>query len=182
MTKMLNRAKKSINDIEFPDAGEIRSRVMDAVEQALDRLDDVVSDAPSASEASSRLRNSAAVNAASTFVVASIPAAVSALRSRATRTSTSRAARMVPSVVRIHPMIFGVAVLGGAAVGIVIVRTRARKKEEQAIEEQRALDKAKARMEGEGPMPGVYLDTGPSNPPETSSGSAERRFVRNSTN
>jgi hypothetical protein len=172
----MHRAKHSASQL---DTSAIRARVMDAVEDALDRAEDALKDAPSASEAADRVRHSRAVEAASTAVVAGVPIAFRALRTRATRKHAVKAARFAaPKVVRAHPVLLGAGLVGGALFGIRTARRlRARRMTDTELQGQELasgarfdLDEEVARMEGEGGEPGA------SAPVSTS----RRRFVRSS--
>jgi hypothetical protein len=171
----MHRAKHSASQL---DTSAIRARVMDAVEDALDRAEDALKDAPSATEAAARVRRSRAVEAASTAVAAGVPIAVKALRTRATRKHAMKAARFTaPKVMRMHPVLLGAGVVGGALLGLDAARRlRNRRLADSKLQGQELasgarfdLDEEVARMEDEGGEPGAYA---------TGSTSRRNRFVR----
>lgn len=107
----------------MPDTSALRARVMDAVEDALDRVEDAMADAPRPKEVATKAKSSRAGELAMAAVTAGLPIVTSALKSRGTRTAAKRAARMAPMVaVRAHPVLLGLSLVGGAALGVAALR------------------------------------------------------------
>jgi len=181
MTTFIKRAKDRAKGVEMPeravllemvpDTTVLRSRIMAAVEEALDRAEAAVHDAPSATEAAKKVRQSRAADATLAAVSASAPIVMSALRARATRKAATRVA---PWALRAHPVLLGASVVGGAALGVMAVRRRrtedaeASKHYELSPDASASLDDQVARMSGEGGDIGGYDVVG----------ATPRKFVR----
>lgn len=194
MNSLLHRAKQRAQSVDSPDTDMLRARIMEVVDEALDRVEsayiaasDLVADAPTASEAARRMRRSRAVESASAVVAAGLPIATKALRSRGAR----RSAKVAPFVLRRHPVVFGASLLGAAVIGAVAMKRRhdnrsgasdsASPFDEELDSDSGAydLDLEVTRMEAEGGEPsGGSASSGDS--VATSGGVTRRRFVRSS--
>ena len=119
MNVLMHRARKSAADI---DTAAIRQRIMAAVEEAMDRAEAALDQAPSteevvvhASKAADSVRRSRAVELATTAIAAGVPVVTRQVRKRVlSRRTASRmpAVMVVPvAVARRHPVVLGVTVL-----------------------------------------------------------------------
>lgn len=128
MTPFTKRfSKASIPDASelrdrFPDTSDLRARILDAVEQAIDRVEDVVADAPSPKEAAARVRRQRVVQQATSAAVAAAPYVARAARSRHVRRNSSRAARVAPLALRAHPVLLGIGLAASAVSGVLLFR------------------------------------------------------------
>lgn len=154
------------------DAKALRARVLDIVEDAMGQVEDLLHDAPGKDEAvaaAGRVRHSRAVELVGTAVAAGVPIASQLVRRHASRRNATRVARVMPFVVRTHPVLFGAAVVCGAIVGVELLRRRRASGDEgnwrllrraERHQEEAAtgfdLDEEVARMEDEGGDPGAY--------------------------
>lgn len=178
MNPFLNRARTN----RLPDTTVLRARVMAAVEEAMDRIEDVMHDAPTPREAAGRVLDSRAAEAATanaervrtsrageataTAAAAALPVVVSFLRDRAKSKAALRAARVAPFVFRSNPVLLGASVVGGAALGVAAIRrmradaaARDEAGGEMSAPARTVLAEEVSRMEGEGGDPGAYDGT-----------------------
>lgn len=162
-------------------ASDLRGRVLDLFEQVLDRMGDVVEEAPerranamdAARSVGRQVRSSEIASAA---VVAGAPAVARAISERvASRRSAAAAVKTVPAIVLSRSAVLGLGVgavaLGGYATYRIVRRRRASGASEGSgqVEHVRdELDDAIARMQDEGGEP---AGSGEEPPPS-------RRFVR----
>lgn len=156
-----------------PDAALVRAWISDAVQDALDRAESAVSDAPSAAEVAERLRRRRYGELALTAAGAGVPIARSALIRHARRRSSRKAVMVaVPVMMRAHPVTFAATIIGGAAIGgaAVALRRRARRADGDAEggRAARATGPELARMDDDGGAMSSYV---PSNADESRSAS-----------
>lgn len=111
------------------DMTALRAKVMDVVEEAIDRAEAALHDAPRPSEVAGlakqraeRVRRSQTVEAATAALGASMPFIVEAVKRRVTTRNARRAAKFTPWALRAHPVLFGAAVAGGALIGVAYLR------------------------------------------------------------
>lgn len=178
MTTLTKRFSKS----KLPDSTEMRERILEAVEQAIDRVEDVVKDAPSPKEAADNLRKQRIVRSAGTTMVAIAPAVARAARNRRLRGGSRRAALAAPFALRTHPVLMGVGVAATALTGALLLKRalsrfthgssssdELQEAQDRSVEEFDptgfSLDEEVERMEDEGGEPG------------TGSAPSDRRFV-----
>ena len=165
MTNLMNRAKDKAKHVELPDTSELRSRIMDAVEEAIDRAESAVHDAPSPKEAAERVKTSRVGEATTAAIAAGLPIVISAVKGRAKGKAARRAAKVAPLAARSHPMLLGAAMVGGVALGLAAMRRRAAMAAktssgdahyELSRDARSELKDDVARMEGEGGDLGAY--------------------------
>lgn len=185
MSRLTRKFPTRRSSIDLPDTSALRERILEAVEQAIDRVEDVVSntDVPSASDTAKRVRKTRAWEMAGTAVAAAGPTVVRAARNRHVRRHSTRAARIAPLAVRSHPVLLGVSLAIAAVAGFGIAkRLKARHASEGAgllrahdrytegvDSSDFSLTEEVSRMEDEGGDPGAYDGT---------PASRSRRFVR----
>ncbi len=186
MTRLTSRFSTS----KLPDTSDVRERILEAVEQAIDRVEDVVQDAPSPKEAADSLRRQRFVRSAGTTIIAvaptvarvAKPAMTKVAKHRMVRRGSRRAVVVAPFAMRAHPVLLGVGLAATAVGGAFAVRRMlAKRADSSSTELERAhdryvedfdptrfnLDEEVERMEDEGGEPSAG-----------SSSSRERRFVR----
>jgi hypothetical protein len=118
MTRLTKRFSKST----LPDSTELRERILAAVEQAIDRVEDVVQDAPSPKEAADHIRRQKLVRTAGTTIVAIAPTVARAAKNRHVRRGSRRAAVAAPFAMRAHPVLLGVGLATTALTGAIMIR------------------------------------------------------------
>lgn len=118
MSRLSARFSKS----QLPDSSELRERILAAVEQAIDRVEDVVADAPSPKEAADSLRRQRFVRSAGTTIVAIAPTVAKVAKNRHVRRSSRRAAAAAPFAMRAHPALMGIGLAATAVGGAMAVR------------------------------------------------------------
>lgn len=169
MTRLAKRARKGADRIAETDLGALRSRVQGIVEEAVDQVEHLLKEAPTAKDAreaaehtAEKVRSSRAMETAVGLVAAGAPAAAHFARSQLNRRNARRASKAFPSVVRTHPLVIGAAVAASAIVGVELLRRRrssgggllgrGNAKPATGLD----LDEEVARMEGEGGDPGAH--------------------------
>lgn len=118
MTRLTARFSKS----KLPDSTELRERILEAVEQAIDRVEDVVQDAPSPKDAADGLRRQRFVRSAGTTIVAIAPTVARVAKNRHVRRGSRRAAVAAPFAMRAHPVLVGVGLAATAITGALMLR------------------------------------------------------------
>ncbi|MCW2927877.1 MAG: hypothetical protein JWM86_1845 [Thermoleophilia bacterium] len=172
MSRLTDRINSRTN-IELPATQELRDRVLDFVEQVVDRTSGVIDDAPTPSEAARRVRRSRAIEVASGAIATAVPIGVEYLRDRreqvasmSTPAKTALVLRTAPKVLRFHPAVRTVALAGGVAGAALLVRRKIRSRRaerslqagsdrfaSQASANRFELDEEVARMADEGGQP-----------------------------
>lgn len=173
MTKLLTRARRTArhtaSHLDVIDTTALRTRILDAVEDAIDHAESLLRQAPgiddtkdAAADAAKRVRRSRAIEATGAAVAAGAPFVTGAIRSRLNARNARKAGRLVPNVLRAHPAVFGAAVVGGALAGVAVARRmRSDSSSDKLLEESPddQLDEGLvvggqvARMEDEGGEP-----------------------------
>ncbi len=178
MTRLTERFSKS----RLPDSSELRERILEAVEQAIDRVEDVVQDAPTPKEAADSLRRQRFVRSAGTAIVAAGPTVARMAKSRRLRRGSRRAALAAPFALRAHPVLMGIGLATTAVTGALLLRRALAKRSgsessselelahDRYVEDfdptQFNLDEEVERMEDEG------------GEPSAGSAATDRRFTR----
>lgn len=188
MTRFSERFSKA----DLPATTELRERILEAVEQAMDRIEDVVQDAPSPKEAADSLRRQRFVRSAGTTILAvaptvarvARPTVVRVAKNRHVRRGSRRAAVAAPFAMRAHPVLMGVGLAATAVGGAFAIRRKLAQRADSSTKElQRAhdryvedvdptrfsLEEEVERMEDEGGEPSAGSVTG-----------LDSRFVRSS--
>lgn len=137
MTRLTSRFSKS----RLPEPQDLRERILDAVEQAIDRVEDVVSDAPSPKQTADRLRRQRVVRSAGTTIVAIAPTVARVARNRHVRRGSKGAVRLAPHALRAHPVLMGVGLAAAALGGVALLRRR-RAASQLATASNRSLERA----------------------------------------
>lgn len=165
MSHLLSRARTSASNLDLPAPDELRERILDAVEQAIDRVGTVIEDAPSPSEAAHRMRrHTRNVELASAAIVAGAPALARAAHERIVqrRAAKSVVAFVPVSVAVSRPLLIGSGVVGGVVASALVLRAirkrraarHVRETEQSAIDATRFdVDAEVARMQYEGGNP-----------------------------
>jgi hypothetical protein len=201
MTTVMKRIRSKASDLSdarVPDTGDLRERLKDIVEEAVDRVGDLVDRDSASGAARSVSRNARLADLAPAALVAVGPGVVRALRERhqASRSSAvGSVLAVVPMAVTRRRALMGGGVVAGMVAGVMVARwayrrrsARRRAAEELAMEHDayvQSVDPGRfdleaevARMEGEGGEPA-------SGSGDDDAGSAaspsRRRFVRSSS-
>ncbi len=190
MTTILQRARSKAShlDLQAPDTSDLRERIKDIVDDAIERVGDIVDGSDRTGRAGDAARsvgrNAKLVDLAPAAIMAVGPGVVRAMRERAAarRTFATRTLAVVPVAVTRRSMLVGGGAAAGVVAGLLLARwaikrraARRRAAEDLSIQhdtyvaeidpKQFDLEAEVERMEDEGGDP---------------SGSRVRRFVRSS--
>lgn len=144
MSRMTDRIQSRAKDIELPASQEVRDRILDFVEQVVDRTSTVIEDAPTPGEAARRVRRSRAIEVTSGALATALPIGLEYLRDRradvaamSTPAKTAIVLRTAPKALRLHPAVTGIALAGGVAGAAMLVRKRVKaRRAEQALRDR----------------------------------------------
>jgi hypothetical protein len=180
MTRLTERFSRS----KLPDSTDLRERILEAVEQAIDRVEDVVQDAPSPKEAADHLRRQRLVRSAGTTIVAIAPTVTRMAKNRHVRRTSRRAALAAPFAMRAHPVLMGVGLAATAVTGALLIRRAIARRAEldsttssqlQQAQDRYVEDFDPTRFNLEEEVERMEDEGGE---PSAGSAAAERRFVR----
>jgi hypothetical protein len=131
-------------DIDLLTPAELRERVFDAVEVALDRVDDVPHARDAVLDMARNVRiDSRRAELARAAIVAGAPSVLRAARTRLARRHAPRGLRVVPVVIVSRPFLVGAGVVGVAITGALVVRSvRARRRARQELAVEQPIDVA----------------------------------------
>lgn len=165
----MDRARTTVSDVDLPAASELRERVLDIVENMIDRVGDVVDDTTSTSPRDRAMgaargiqRHTRGSELASAAAVAAAPAIARAIGERiAARRASTLSVKSVPAVVLSRPALIGLgagAAIAGGLVAVRLVRRRRRRLEAEKPGEDfdsrtYDVDEAVAQMQDEGGSP-----------------------------
>jgi hypothetical protein len=137
---------------------EVRDRILDVVEQAIDRISDVVEDTPTPGEAAQSMRRyTRNRELASAAFIAGAPALARAARERIMSRRASRSTfAVIPVTVASRPLLIGTGVVGGVVASALLIRAIRKRRARRTTEitefdpTRFDLEDEVARMQDEG--------------------------------
>ncbi len=192
MTTLMNRISSRASNVDLPEASDLRERVFDTLEEAIDRIGDLGDPRSGVLDAAAGVRRHSRLSDLGVAVlVATGPAIFRALRERFTRPSPrARVIAAVPVIVTRRPVLIGGGVFAGLLAGFFLARAIRRTRAAERGDEQQLLaeheeyaasvdpssfdiDREVARMQDEGGEPDGA---------ESARGGRRRRFARSGGN